>query len=308
MNPAASAKPTLLLVDDTPSNLRLLCDALAPEYELLIATNGDKALEIASRAPVLDAILLDIMMPGMDGYEVCRRLKMLSRVQDVPVLFLTAANSEQSEEIGFGVGASDYIAKPFCVPVLKARLHAQVEWRRRAVMLEQLALIDPLTGLGNRRRFDQALDNEWKRALRQQTPLGLMIIDVDNFKAFNDRYGHGVGDQVLRFVGDSLRSVVKRPSDQLVRYAGDEFAVLLPDTTEAGARALAEHLVQVVHEPQQPLDLVGEALGVSVSVGFCAVIPDGRREPADLVRLADAALFEAKRQGRNRACSASVRD
>ncbi len=295
MSTASTEPVSVLIVDDTPANLRVLAEALQPEYDVLVARDGPTALDIAHKTPPPDVILLDVMMPGMDGYEVCRRLKADPRTQDIPVIFITAVDSEQAEERGFSLGAVDYITKPLSLPVVRARVRAQAHLRRRTAMLARLALIDGLTGLANRRRFDEALALEWRRARRNGEPVSLLFVDIDRFKDINDTHGHGTGDDVLRCVARAVRSVAHRPGDLAARYGGDEFIVLLPGTDLAGAQRLAGELHTAVMAAAD--SVIAE--GFSVSVG-CAELPADRGDaPEDLVRLADAAMFEVKRARRN---------
>jgi diguanylate cyclase (GGDEF)-like protein len=300
VNTAAMRTPTVLVVDDTPANIGLLVEALQSDYEVLVASDGPTALAIARGVSLPDLILLDIMMPDMDGYEVCRQLKADVRTQDIPIMFVTADASEHAEERGFSLGAVDYITKPFSLPVVRARVRTQVQLRRRTAMLEHLALIDGLTGLANRHRFDEVLEQEWRRAKRSRSPIALLFIDVDRFKAINDQLGHGMGDELLRRIARAVLAVAHRPADLAARYGGDEFVVLLPGTDTAGAERLAAALCAEVSAPAFGADLALPG-GISVSVGCAQLVPDDEDGPEQLVQLADAAMFKAKRAARRRA-------
>ncbi|WP_028006545.1 diguanylate cyclase domain-containing protein [Solimonas flava] len=295
MSVAIAERPLILIVDDTPANLRLLSEALADDYDIMVATSGASALALIDDETLPDAILLDIMMPGMDGYEVCRRLKARAQTQDIPVLFVTAEGSESAEARGLELGAVDYITKPFSLPIVRARLRTQVQLRRRTRLLEQLALMDGLTGVGNRRGFEAALQREWQRAQRTQAPLSLLLFDVDDFKSYNDRYGHGVGDAVLRRVARVAAQLAQRPGDFVGRFGGDEFLILLPDTAGDGAQALATELEARVASTAQAVRCDGVSLPVSVSAGSACRIPAAGEMPDLLVEAADAALYARKR-------------
>src|SRR5260221_9038725 len=206
-----------------------MAEALNDEYEIFFATSGAKALEIAA-ASGIELVLLDVVMPELDGFEICRRLKGDERTSSIPVIFVTAREETSDEARGFDVGAVDYITKPIRPPVVRARVRMQLELKRARDLLERLALLDPLTGIANRRRFDAALEEEWRRASRTGTWFSLALIDVDDFKAFNDAYGHARGDDCLRLVAQALSSVARRPGDLAARYGGEEFVIILPQT------------------------------------------------------------------------------
>ncbi|WP_020648667.1 GGDEF domain-containing protein [Solimonas variicoloris] len=295
MSADAAERPLVLIVDDTPANLRLLSEALADDYDIMVATGGARALALIDDETLPDAILLDIMMPGMDGYEVCRRLKARAQTQDIPVLFVTAEGSQVAETRGLELGAVDYITKPFSLPIVRARLRTQVQLRRRTRQLEQLALMDGLTGVGNRRGFEAALQREWQRAQRAHAPLSLLFFDVDDFKSYNDRYGHGIGDAVLRRVARIAEQLAQRPGDFVGRFGGDEFVILLPETPGDGAQAIANELEARVASTAQAVRCDGTPLPMSVSAGCACRIPAAGETPDLLVEAADAALYARKR-------------
>ncbi len=211
---------TLLLVDDVPANLDVLLEHLQNEQvRLLAATSGRDALRLALHDPP-DLILLDVMMPDMDGYEVLRQLKDHTATREVPVIFVTAMSDSVDETRGLAMGAVDYIAKPFVVPVLKARVKNHLELKRKSDLLAHLAQIDGLTGISNRRHLMTRVGQEWDRCQRHGRPLSLVMIDVDHFKPFNDHYGHGHGDDCLRNVSRALSACCRRSGDMLARYGG----------------------------------------------------------------------------------------
>jgi len=293
-----SARATVLLVDDVPANLSLLSSILREDYRIQLATNGAKALElVATSAP--DLILLDVMMPEMDGHEVCRRLKSNPDTRDIPVIFVTAQNQVEDEELGLTLGAMDYIHKPISPPIIKARVRNHIVLKLQTDALKRLTLIDGLTKVPNRRHFDDSLDNEMQRALRTQHPLSLLMIDVDYFKPFNDHYGHGVGDTCLIRIAQAMQAQVSRPMDLLARYGGEEFVVLLPGTGLEGASTVAESLRRTVAALQIPHALSAVATHVTVSIGVASLAQSGPKSTSDLLRLADQALYRAKQAGRN---------
>ncbi|WPL18732.1 Bacteriophytochrome cph2 [Thiorhodovibrio winogradskyi] len=296
---------SILIVDDVPANIQLLAEALKSEYRIRVANHGSKALEIARSDQPPDLILLDIMMPGMDGYEVCQKLKSDPATSAIPIVFVTAKTSVDDEAYGLDLGAVDYIPKPFHLPVVRARVKTHINLKLKTDLLEELALIDGLTYIPNRRRFDQLLEQEWLRARREQHWLALVMLDVDHFKAYNDNYGHGAGDDCLREVANAIKNSLQRPGDAIARYGGEEFVLLLPNTDQAGARATAERARAAVFTRNLPHAHSDTADRVTVSLGVAATQPDSNK-PNALLKAADNALYEAKRSGRNRLHEVSV--
>ncbi|TRW99043.1 diguanylate cyclase [Candidatus Methylobacter oryzae] len=293
----------ILIVDDVPTNVQILAEALSSVYRIKVASNGVDALKIVQRERP-DLILLDVMMPGMDGFEVCRHLKEDVRTQNIPVIFVTAKNANSDEELGLNLGAVDYITKPFVIPIAKARIRNHIRLKQQADLLESLSLLDALTGIPNRRRFDEALAAELKQAIRDATPLSLLMIDIDHFKQFNDHYGHGAGDVCLQMVAMELAKGVVRPSDLVARYGGEEFVVILPETDQLSALQIAERLRVRIEKLGLPhaCSETGNVVTISVGIATQARIPEGFM-PQLLVDMADKALYAAKENGRNRVCS-----
>jgi diguanylate cyclase (GGDEF)-like protein len=296
-----SKQTSILIVDDVPTNIQVLAEALRLEYRVKVATNGIDALAIARQTPP-DLILLDIMMPEMDGFEICRQLKSDPATHGIPIIFVTARDDLADEEKGLNLGAVDYITKPFHLPVVRARVRNHLLLKKNADMLERLANVDGLTGIANRRRFDETLDVEIRRAQRTDEPIALLMLDIDYFKQYNDHFGHGTGDVCLTQVAASLAHNVARAADLVARYGGEEFAVILPQTDHDGALQIAERLrerildLRIPHAPTsgQPL--------VTVSIGVATLLPTAHTPPAELVDAADRKLYEAKSAGRNRVC------
>ena len=291
---------TLLVVDDSKAGCRLLGDLLCPCYRVLTAGTGEAGFALAlNHRP--DLILLDIKMPDMDGFAVCRRLKHDSRTREIPVLFLTALGGETEEMQALEAGGIDFLQKPVNPAVLAARVRNQLEQKHQQDRLRNLSLLDGLTGIGNRRRFDQYLEMEWQRCSRNGQPLSLVMGDVDFFKAYNDGYGHGQGDECLRAVARVFGLALRRPADLAARYGGEEFVCVLPETDQEGARIVADQIMAQLEDLALPHRLSPVAPRVTVSVGVAtAARPSLGRSWRSLVDEADRWLYTAKGRGRNR--------
>jgi diguanylate cyclase (GGDEF)-like protein len=304
--PRKNRLPLIFIIDDTPTNIELLAAALSTDFSIKFATSGAKALELLEKAEKPDLILLDVMMPGMDGYEVCRRLKENPVTRAIPVIFISAKSDVADQARGFSLGAVDYIPKPFELPLVIARVRTHLNLKLRTDLLEAQASIDALTGIANRRRFDEVLRTEWRRAARNIMPLSLLMFDVDHFKAFNDHYGHGAGDDCLRNIGMALQHAELRPGDFVARYGGEEFAVILPSCHSAGARAIAEQIRGNIEGLQMNHAYSSCAPMVTVSVGCATQKPAQGGDVSGLFLAADMALYRAKQDGRNRICTAAL--
>ena len=292
-------KPTVLIVDDVSVNLALMSAILENDCRTICSDDSAQVLSLALEHQP-DLILLDIMMPGMNGFEVCERLKANPNTSRIPVIFLTSLTEEEDEERGLSLGAIDYITKPFSVPIVRARVRNHLEMQRQRDILERLSSIDGLTGISNRRAFDQALEREWLRALRHESPLSLLLIDVDLFKQFNDGYGHIAGDDCLKVIARTVADQAGRTADLVARYGGEEFACILPDTCRGGAIRVAEKIRQAVAALHIPHAFSNVASEVTVSIGGATTHPSKRLGLAELVQRADAQLYESKKSGRNR--------
>jgi diguanylate cyclase (GGDEF)-like protein len=290
----------ILIVDDVSTNIKILGQALRQEYDISIGTNGQKALEIAASEHPPDLILLDIMMPEMDGYEVCRRLKSDPKSRNIPVIFITTKDEIEDETKGLGLGAVDYIVKPFRLPIVLARVRTHLILKRKTDLLESLVSIDGLTEIPNRRRFDEMLDHEWRRTMRVAASLSMIMMDIDFFKDFNDNYGHAVGDECLQKVAHTLEHSVKRASDFVARYGGEEFAAILPETTLEAALNIAERIRTNVENLEIPHAFSQVSDHVTLSLGVATLVPTSDMDPNDLLKAADNALYKAKEAGRNR--------
>jgi len=292
-------KHTILLVDDHPPNIYLLAEALMEDHEIVVATNGAQALEIASQEPRPDLILLDILMPGMDGYEVCERLKSDAQTKPIPVIFITAKSGEDDETRGLGCGAVDYITKPFSMPIVRARVRTHLEFKKHRDMLENLSNLDGLTGIPNRRMFEAHLDRAWRLGAREESLVTVIMADIDHFKAYNDSQGHLAGDECLRKVARTINDQTRRPMDLVARYGGEEFVGVLYGSSPEGALAVAEGMRAAIERMALAHARSPVADHVTVSVGVASLVPSKDGSPTALVGAADQALYSGKESGRN---------
>lgn len=304
MSEKPSKETTILCIDDDRDILNLLKSILTGAGHTVITAAGAQEGLLKAREDKPDLILLDVTMPGMDGYEVCRKIKDDDATKDIPVIFITAKNEDADEARGLKMGAVDYIRKPFYQPIVKSRVRTQLDLKLKTDMLERLAAIDGLTNIYNRRKFDEILDLEWKRAARGRLPLALIMADVDHFKGFNDHYGHAAGDDCLRRVARGLNELLQRPADFLARYGGEEFAVMLPETGDHGVLHVAGNLVTGVANLNIPYPDSPLAGHVTISLGATTAIPGQNcQTPLQLIEAADSMLYAAKQGGRNRFCA-----
>ncbi|MBF0475714.1 MAG: PleD family two-component system response regulator [Deltaproteobacteria bacterium] len=298
-----SQKQNILIVDDEPANIKILTELLGSKFTIRAATNGEKALKIVGSDKPPDLILLDVMMPGIDGYAVCQRLKADPTTQNIPVIFITSKDSEEDQVKGFKAGAVDYIMKPFSPVVVEARVQTHVELKIQREFLNELSFRDGLTGIANRRRFNDYLSTVWDFAVREASPMSLILIDIDHFKSYNDHYGHQAGDTCLIQVAQAMEASLPRKVDLIARYGGEEFGCILPKTDLDAAFLIAERFndsilaLQIPHTPSTTCSCV------SISQGVASTIPSKDSSPDDLLKMADQALYQAKQTGRNRCCS-----
>ena len=326
--PDPSPRADILVVDDNPANIELLVAILRSHgYRCRVANNGPRALA-AARADAPDLVMLDIAMPGMDGYEVCRQLKGGAATRHTPVIFLSALNGVIDKVQAFGAGGADYIGKPFQLEEVIARVENQVRIARMQrevearneelarvntellaatrrledgnARLRKLSESDGLTGVANRRLFDGSLLAAWAAARSRRGEVGLMLIDIDHFKEFNDASGHLAGDDCLKRVARALEAEAGAAGALVARYGGEEFSVLVADPAQTDMRAFAEALrarieFEALPHPRSPMSRI-----VTVSVGVATRAPGATLEPALLIDAADQALYRAKAAGRNR--------
>ncbi|MGL4927794.1 MAG: diguanylate cyclase domain-containing protein [Plesiomonas shigelloides] len=293
-----SQKSRLLLVDDSHSCRLLLSSIVKDLGEVLLASDGEQALLLA-REHSPDLILLDIELPQQSGMDVCRELQSDALTQDIPIIFITGIHDPQKEVEGLAMGAVDFIYKPYHAAIIRARVSTQLKLKRLSDQLRQLVNLDGLTGLYNRRAFDKKLSTEIQRHSRTQQCLGLAMIDVDHFKAYNDTYGHLAGDQCLKAIAHCLRQSARRAGDMVCRYGGEEFAIILPDVSVEKVADYGSWLCEQIAGLQLPHRTSKTAGYVTISVGLVVFCYPPAAEV--MIAQADQALYEAKTQGRNQA-------
>jgi diguanylate cyclase (GGDEF)-like protein len=314
-----TAAARILIVDDDPTAIETLDHALEGVGEVCFATSGTAALAFMQQEPA-DLVLLDANMPQLDGFATCKALK--QDYPELPVIFVTAFNEEGRELQALQAGAVDFIHKPIRPPVVRARVGVHLQLAAQQAALHLLNDRDPLTGIANRRVWDERLAMEWRRATRQRQPIGLLMIDIDYFKRYNDSYGHVQGDACLRQVAQALTATVTRAGELVARYGGEEFAVLLPGSTREVASALAAKICAAVRALAIPHADSAVAPWVTLSIGVASEAPAlpvtvaggqptangaaGLVAAEELVRQADRALYAAKAGGRDRVCTAET--
>jgi diguanylate cyclase (GGDEF)-like protein len=320
----------ILVVDDKHDNLRLLSTMLVERgYKVRKALSGEMAL-MAIYASLPDLILLDINMPNMNGYQVCETLRQSDLTQHIPIIFISALDDVTDKVEAFRKGGNDYITKPFEFDEVVARVENQLKIRRLQKQLQEqnerlqqeiadrvtaeatlkkanqrlqeLAIVDDLTQIANRRHFYAYFHQEWPRLLRENAPMSVILCDIDHFKLYNDTYLHLAGDECLQKVAHAINSSVKRPADLVARYGGEEFGVILPNTLIEGGLILAEDIRLRVQDLKIPHARSPVDKYVSLSLGVSGIIPSNDFPPEMLIGWADEALYEAKRLGRNRSC------
>lgn len=300
--------PSLVLVIEDDMGLQMqLQQCLEQEgHRVVTASNGEEGLNTyQDHQP--DLVLLDTMMMPMDGFECCARLREQSEAEYRPILMMTEPEEQESVERAFQVGAADYLAKPIHWAVLKqrvkrliyqARLQKNLEVAHQR--LEELTLVDGLTQVSNRRHFEQSLEKEWKRGTREKYPISLIMCDIDDFKSYNDTYGHLSGDICLQQITQTIKKQAQRPSDLVARYGGEEFAILLGNTDVAGAQFIAQKIQTAIAALKIPHQTSSVSPWVTVSLGLASLVPEANTPAAILVEQADMALYLAKEQGRDR--------
>ena len=303
---ASPRKAKLLVVDDQPIHLQVLYRALSVDHQLFMATSGAQALKVV-REQAPDLMLLDVVMPDMDGFEVLQHLKGNPETAAIPVIFVTAHGGDEIETQCLHAGAVDFIPKPVNPSVVRARVKTHLTLKFQSDFLRDMAFLDGLTGVSNRRQFDERLPVEWGRAQRNGLALTLIMLDVDAFKAYNDHYGHQAGDDCLRQIAAVLKAELRRPADLVARYGGEEFVCLLPETGFDDGMVMGQRLLNAVKRLAVPHHfsvvepIVTISLGVATREG-----PSQDSRAAYLLSLADSQLYLAKHSGRAQVCGARM--
>jgi diguanylate cyclase (GGDEF)-like protein len=299
----AGRRPRLLIIDDQPLMVQALYQVFERDCQVFMGTRGEQALSLC-RTHRPDLVLMDVVMPGMDGFEACRNLKADLDTRDIPIIFVTAKDDEAAEAKGLDAGAVDFLTKPVNPRIVRARVRTHLMLKLQSDLLRRMVFVDGLTGVFNRRHFDERLEAEWGRALRNHTELSLLMIDVDHFKAYNDRHGHQAGDACLREIAKVLRRCIKRSGDIIARFGGEEFACILPETETETVMSLACMIEQRIREDvgaSASLPDLGSPVTVSIGVATKpAAIDANRFGVSDLLALADQQLYAAKATGRAR--------
>ena len=291
-------RATVLIVDDEVSNIEIMNAVLEDHYEICFATSGEQALEVA-RSVLPDLILLDVMMPGLDGYEVCLRLKNDRLLADVPVIFTTGLDDQEAEVRGLSLGAIDYVTKPINPVVLRARVSNHIELKRLRDQLAQMAVTDALTGLSNRRQLEVILAGEISRLAPAGAWLSVIMLDIDFFKLFNDTYGHPEGDRCIAMVAAALNRAVHKVSGMTARYGGEEFVCVLPGADPETALATAHEIqfqIQSLNIPHQSSEV---STNVTVSMGIASARTHPGMSGSLWLQQADHQLYTSKKSGRN---------
>lgn len=298
------SKGKVLIIDDVKANIKILNDVIKSEYEVVFATNGREGIQTAMMENPPDLILLDVMMPEIDGYDVCKILKDDSMTKKIPVIFITSLSEAESEAKGFELGAVDYITKPFNPDIVRARVQTHVELKQYRDYLENQTFRDGLTGIPNRRRFDEYLASTWDFECRNSAELSLIMIDIDHFKNYNDNYGHLQGDECLKKVAQTLEACLRRKIDLIARYGGEEFGCILPSTDLNGAANIAEMFRKTILSLKIPHDYSTAEKYITISQGVASLPPSWNLSRNVIIKSADEALYKAKKNGRNMVCTA----
>ena len=324
-NVMSDGRSNILIVDDKPNNLLILKGFLeAIDCNIITTRSGNEALNFMQNYEFA-LVLLDVLMPEMDGYELAERMRRSERTKGIPIIFITANSIDQwSVFEGYEVGAVDYLLKPIEPVILRSKVRVFLDLYQQKKLLktqaelleskvnellklkevnchlESISAQDGLTGIPNRRTFDQFIEMNWKNAIREQQPISVIMADIDYFKAYNDNYGHLQGDDCLILVAKSLVSCLKRPNDLVARYGGEEFIALLPNTDKQGALLVAERMRKSIEKLAMRHDQSQVARCVTISLGVAEIIPQPSDSIADFIIIADNALYVAKHEGRNK--------
>jgi diguanylate cyclase (GGDEF)-like protein len=298
---------SILLIDDDPTVIRILSRILGDYAPLRFATTGQVALRLAREA-VPDLVMLDVEMPGISGFEICKSFKADSLLANVPIIFVTSHESPELETVGLKLGAVDFISKPPHAPLVLARVRTYQQMKLLSDTVRSAVTMDFTTGTQTRRRLEKTLTQEWIRARRSAQPLSLLIVDIDGFSHYNRSNGEAMGDACLHAVADALRSVANRPTDLLARFGGGKFAVLLPETELEGAMTVADRAIRAVDALRDHRVTVSVGSGCLNAAAEVHTLPAEHAEPAELVAITEEALRAAKAAGGHRAAALMMGD
>lgn len=299
-------RPRILIVDGVRTNAQYLLDALKEDYQVHFELSGKAGIEFAHRYQP-DLILLDAMMPEMDGFSVCTELRAHAETSAIPIIIVTSLDSPEVEARALEIGASDFMPKSVNLAVLRARVRTQLTMKRQGDMLRLLTLADPLTGLSNRRGLDETIAKEWRRCARSQVPLSMILADLDHFKSFNDAYGHPAGDDCLKAVAKVFIQAAQWPQNLVARYGGEEFVILLPEVNLLGAEIVADGVMVALKTLNMAHAASNAGSRVTTSMGVASIVP-GTQAPEILLSTADTFLYRAKDLGRNQFVSGMAGD
>ena len=292
-------KRDILIIDDDDISLHILEHVLTDIFtNVTTTTYGEKALELIEENHY-DLVICDLNLPDIHGFEICKNIKENPKTLNIPIIFITASRDFEDEVKGLNIGASDFIHKPFIPSVVNYRVDLHINLHKKIEMLDKLVRIDDLTGIYNRREYNNKIEMEINRAQRTQTPLALLMIDIDYFKLYNDTYGHGLGDKCLIKIAKTINNIGLRKSDLFARYGGEEFVIVLPNTNLDGAILVANRVMKSINDLKEPHKSSKVSEYVTLSVGIASIIPQKETSVVEFESLADKELYKAKENGRN---------
>lgn len=292
-------KQTVLIVDDSTINIKILENLLKKDYEIKVAKHANEALYITANNEI-DLILLDIVMPEISGYEICKILKKNKATKDIPIIFVTALSKDEDEEYGLSLGAIDYISKPFNSSIAKVRIDNHLKLKKYSDRLKMLNMLDGLTSVYNKKIFDENLIKAWEKSILTDSNIGVLLMDIDYFKRFNDTYGHLKGDDCLKLISKELNIRLMKEGTFLYRWGGEEFATIIRDKDINYFKELSNELRKLVYNLKIPNEKSDISDYTTISIGISIANASNKLNPYDLVSKSDEALYLAKENGRNK--------
>ncbi len=291
----------ILIVEDGKVSQKVLVDTLQETYNVRVVSTGKEAIQMAKQfRPHL--ILLDIILPDTSGFDVLKDLKGTQSTQNIPIIVITGLDNDKDEEKALCLGAVDYVRKPFNKVLVNARVRIHIKIVEQLLTIEKLSFFDALTDLANRRKFDYHMEYEWQRALRKKTTIGLLLMDLDNFKNYNDTYGHRQGDTMLKAVAGILKKTLNRATDLPCRWGGEEFAVLIPETSLEKLSLIAENIRSTIEAMEVTRNDSDGITRITASISAVSAKPYQGEQLEGFIESADRLLYQAKKEGRNRVC------